>query len=547
LSFFLSSWNSRVALAFYVVLEIAGALCFAAGLRATVNSLHDSISFYDEGLLLSNSNMLLIGKMPYRDFYTNYPPGIFWVIAGIWKLFGISVHSARWLGIAFHAGIALFCGLVAGKMAGRRFSFLAAGLGALWLSVLGTIPFAWLAGLFVALGATLLLVRTFTQDSSRASGTPAGVALGLVSYFRHDLFIYLAISLSGLLVLSVATSAGFRLHQKLWSRVSRIALAATFTVAIFWIPILWVAGPKRVADDLYFDQVRYVMPARTLPFPPLLRLSPLLTLRGRPRAILPVVFVELFPGSVALTFIGPLLAIFVWMVAKPLPARISAAIVAAVSIAVMPQMLGRTDVAHSLYTVGPGLASATALVLIGARKPLLAPIALLAAGLLFLPGRSRGYVGLVGLANSDGPPAYPQLRRAADVGDPEARSRREVLALVDRETKPAEPIFVGAAQHQQIYVNEMDLYFLADRPGATRYMQFDPNLINREQVQSEMIAQLEAQHVRLAILSTRGMFSNENNDSRKIGSDLLDRYFESHFHVQMRSGPYLVLFRNSKN
>jgi hypothetical protein len=60
-----------------------------------------------------------------------------------------------------------------------------------------------------------------------------------------------------------------------------------------------------------------------------------------------------------------------------------------------------------------------------------------------------------------------------------------------------------------------------------------------------MIAQLEARRVRLAILSTRGMFSNENNDSRKVGSDLLDRYFESHFHVQMRSGPYLVLFRNS--
>jgi hypothetical protein len=84
-------------LASYLLLEIAGALCFAAGLRATVLSLHESIAFYDEGLLLSNSNMLLMGKMPFRDFYTNYPPGIFLVIAGIWKLFGISVHSARWL------------------------------------------------------------------------------------------------------------------------------------------------------------------------------------------------------------------------------------------------------------------------------------------------------------------------------------------------------------------------------------------------------------------------------------------------------------------
>jgi hypothetical protein len=541
LSFFRSSWSSRVTLASYLLLEIAGALCFAAGLRATVLSLHESIAFYDEGLLLSNSNMLLMGKMPFRDFYTNYPPGIFLVIAGIWKLFGISVHSARWLGIAFHAGIALVCGLLAGKMAGRRFSFLAAGLVALWLSVLSAIPFAWLAGLFVALGATLLLARTFTEDSSRASAPAAGVAVGLVSYFRHDLFMYLAISLCGLLVLRVVTSTDFRLHQKPWSRVSRVALAAAVTVAIFWIPILLVAGAKRVADDLYFDQVHYVMPARTLAFPPLLEL------RSRYRVVLPAVFVALFEGSVALTFIGPLLAIFVWMVAKPLPARVSAAIVAAVSIAVMPQMLGRTDLYHSVFTLGPGLASATALVLIGARKPLLAPIALLASGLLFLPVRSQWHAGLVASGNSADPPAYPDLRRAADVPDRQARRRREVLALVERETKPAEPIFVGAAQHQLVFVNEMDLYFLADRPGATRYMQFDPNVINREEVQREMIAQLEARRVRLAILSTRGMFSNENNDSRKVGSDLLDRYFESHFHVQMRSGPYLVLFRNSNN
>ena len=37
-----------------------------------------------------------------------------------------------------------------------------------------------------------------------------------------------------------------------------------------WLPTLGLAGVSRVAHDLYFDQVRHVLPARKLPFPPLL-------------------------------------------------------------------------------------------------------------------------------------------------------------------------------------------------------------------------------------------------------------------------------------
>src|SRR5262249_41661697 len=130
------------------LLEVFGACLLLGGIAFTFNCFHKPIDSYDEGLILTDSNLLLMGEVPYRDFYSNYPPGIFLLVAGIWKIIGISVHSERAVGLAIHIGIAIASGMLAGRMAGRRFSFLAAGLVSVWTNVLSAIPYAWLAGLF---------------------------------------------------------------------------------------------------------------------------------------------------------------------------------------------------------------------------------------------------------------------------------------------------------------------------------------------------------------------------------------------------------------
>jgi hypothetical protein len=531
-------WGLRLNFAAYLLLEFLGAFLLMVGISATIRHLHEPINFYDEGLILTDANMILMGKVPYRDFYSNYPPGIFLVVAGIWKLIGISVHSERILGITIRLGIAIAGGLLAATIVRRRFSFLTAGLISLWMSVLPVIAFTWLASLFAALICVLLLDGALKKGSPPGLAMAAGVALGTVSYFRHDLFVYLSLSLTALLVCAAAMSTEIRLNRELWRSILVVALAATVTVAVFWIPILVLAGPSRVAHDLYFDQVRYVVPGRRMPFPHLLVLSRSYVLvLSRYVVRLPVVLAGLFEGSVALTLLGPLLAVVVWAGCRQ--NRTPAAIAGALSLAVMPQMLTRTDIYHSLYAVTPALVFATALVSLAARKVWLIPFALAGTVLLFLPGSTQ-------LRSSRlGPPAYPQISRASDVADDVAASRSEVLALVERMTRPGEAIFIGAAQHRQVYVNEMDLYFLADRPGATRYMQFDPNVTNREDVQREMIGQLEKQRVQIAILSSRYASSGEINDSQELGSDLLDQYLRAHFSVRQGSGPYTVLVRNS--
>ena len=47
----------------------------------TAHAMGGNIGAYDEGILLTGADLILRGQLPYRDFYTNYPPGIFLLIA----------------------------------------------------------------------------------------------------------------------------------------------------------------------------------------------------------------------------------------------------------------------------------------------------------------------------------------------------------------------------------------------------------------------------------------------------------------------------------
>jgi hypothetical protein len=63
----------------------------------------------DEGIYLQSGANVLRGKVPYRDFFALTGPGSFWLLAGLFRLFGVTLRSARALA-AFD--ISLMTGLV---------------------------------------------------------------------------------------------------------------------------------------------------------------------------------------------------------------------------------------------------------------------------------------------------------------------------------------------------------------------------------------------------------------------------------------------------
>ena len=50
---------------------------------------------YDEGLMLTAAMRVAAGQIPHRDFYANYGPAQFYLVAGLFKLFGETILVER--------------------------------------------------------------------------------------------------------------------------------------------------------------------------------------------------------------------------------------------------------------------------------------------------------------------------------------------------------------------------------------------------------------------------------------------------------------------
>jgi hypothetical protein len=493
----------------------------ALGLWATALQLDAPIGLYDEGLLLTHSRLLQAGFLPYRDFYSNYPPGIYLVVGALWGAFGVSPLPVRFLAIALHVAVAALAGRLAGRAEGRAFEPGAAAIVLLWLAPLGVVAYAWLAGLAAALLALELLLL---RDGPRRGVLDfcAGLALGAVSCFRHDLFVYLVLVLVPL---------------GLWTRgrpAARTALAfaggLVVPLLLVWLPVCLGAGLRQPLDDLLLDQVRYVNPARRLPLPPLFAFQ----------AGLPAFLQDPFPGAVAWTLAAPALALAALTTLRlRIADRRPLLLLGALGLASLPQMLGRTDLYHALFTVTPGLALSVAIAVAAAHGRSVtarATIVCAAFVVMLLPLRAS----LLAL-----PPGPPRLLPGGPPpyrGIPSDPERQDALAFVRAHTRPGEPIYVGWTQHRRMSINEVDFYFFADRPGVTRYLQFDPNMQTREAVQRQMIAEIERRRPRLAVLSDC-CYVPEPNASAETGSDLLDRHLAERYGPVARFGRYTLLWR----
>ena len=98
-----------------VFLLAAALLWWLAGQRLVWTS--------DEGIYLDGARRMLAGQMPYRDFFVLTGPGNFWNIAAFFKLFGVSLASARALLVFDLALIAACMYWLAAKFSSRALGF----------------------------------------------------------------------------------------------------------------------------------------------------------------------------------------------------------------------------------------------------------------------------------------------------------------------------------------------------------------------------------------------------------------------------------------
>jgi len=165
------------------------------------------------GYNLYASERVLEGAVPYRDFHTLYPPAIFYLNALLFKWFGISLHSALLGVMVFKVLTVLTIYLSGREIMPVVWAVLAALLSLLWLRPNGpfkSVPMHY-GALFLAL-AMYLLLRYENKKHLRYVFF-AGISLGLVALFKHNIGAY---ALTGTMALLIFENIRLRRYITGW-------------------------------------------------------------------------------------------------------------------------------------------------------------------------------------------------------------------------------------------------------------------------------------------------------------------------------------------
>ena len=201
----------------------------------------------DEGMILIYPEMLLRGKLPYRDFETFYGPANPALLAVIFSAFGADIFVERTVGLLYRGLILLAIFAIVQKWG------ITLAVGCVFLTgclLLGTqLPaYAW----FGAMACALWSLWTASRFSSGLRCFSGGFLAGLALLFRVDVGPAMILSA---LPLSCGMTFQAKAKYVLGGGLAMVPLAL-LTV---------VAGMHPVLDNLFLTPVIHSSPARHLP------------------------------------------------------------------------------------------------------------------------------------------------------------------------------------------------------------------------------------------------------------------------------------------
>lgn len=146
-----------------------------------------SINVYDEGVILTGAMRVLNGEMIHRDFYANYGPANFYLLAWMFKLFGSTIFVERMLDLIIRAAIVVSVFHIISQSCNSRYATIGSLLVGLWLASVGNYGYPVYPALLLALLSVQMLIHFTTNNQQDYHLFIAGIFTGLCAFFRYDI------------------------------------------------------------------------------------------------------------------------------------------------------------------------------------------------------------------------------------------------------------------------------------------------------------------------------------------------------------------------
>jgi MFS family permease len=523
-------------------------VCSALALLFLLVSFRTFVHVYDEGFALVNGERVLKGEIPYRDYWTVYPPGQSYALAAVFRLFGPTLGAARLYDTLVRFALVVGVLLIGRRIAPAPAAVAAAVLATLWLATALFYAYAVFPALALASFALLAWMEYAATGRQRWLAA-SGALTGAAALFRADVGVYAGAAIVLAWVFAVLSSppspsAGPRAPL----RAAGVFLGCAAAVAVpFYLYLFLAAGVERVWEVLVVFPLTTFRRVRHLPYPPLAPDFRLFFQRSDEYVrwahfyLPPVIF------GVSALCIG----VSLFSRAEDEPAarkRTGGALVIAFGGLVFAQALSRYDWIHVLpASIWAALALAF---LFGRlpwadrrRRPLTvgaAAAALTALAASFLGAHLRPAVQALSDTLRYASPfsCHSEVDRAscAVLGTYQAQA----IQLVRNVTAPDEPIFVGNHRHDLILFNDAAFYFLAGRPCPTAYHELHPGVATTLGVQQTIARDIERQGVKWIVLAEWPAPSEPNDSAVSSGVRYLDRWIRARYRPVAAFGNYSV-------
>jgi hypothetical protein len=527
-------------------------LLFIFLLLVLLVKIRTGFNFYDEGFAMFGPIRILAGEIPYKDFWAIYPPGQFYAVAALIKLFGPDLINARIYDTLIRIWIVIGCCLIAWRIASPRLALLSAVVITFLLGSAGFYSYA----VFPAMGLGIWAIWAWLKYAEKGKSgwlLLAGSLIGIAMFIRWDIGAYGGLSaLVGCYLFMLyrsltAPQEGDSAPVRINFHIS-LLFKPLAPLALLYGPMLAIAvaayglvglqsGWQDMYEQVFYFPIFVLHSVRWLAYPALI-----------PR--------DYIPDMDWLRFYFPLFTFGVTLVTLILSgikkrASLDQGYFAVISLLIFGgllfnQALSRYDMIHvtpaSILTFLLAAALAARVTptpkLPWVRYPFYALLFCLTA--LYFPPALQEQLNTL----DNNPPwrCYSDLPRASCVAVSSDQER--AVAYIQAHTAPGEAIFVGNQKHSSIFVSDIGFYYLAERPSASRYHELYPSVATTLPVQQTIANELESKKVGWLVLAKIWDSTEPNDSALDSGVVYLDDYIRRNYTQTANFGMYRIMRRD---
>lgn len=475
-----------------------------------------ALILFDEGTLLTGAKRLIHGEIPYRDFWTIYPPLNFITLGAAFQVFGENIYVERFFHLIISlTGLASIYWLLRSKT-----NYFFAGIVCLMFVFFGSpIKLTHLL-IFMTLVTLFALMK---NKNSRFLPYLCGLVGGLFFAARLDF---------GIVAGFIFFITTFFLEPKNYKKILHLNLKFLSGFLIITLPLfIWLAANQALIP--FFEQtILYPFfgnysTQRSLPIPSFT--DPWQGYAGTASFI----FNWTFWIFTTITLSG--IAFF------KKTSRAQLLICLLFFVGSLPYLFQRSDIPHLAFINILGLAFFYyALFSIpGFRLKHFLITLIIPALLLYHPFKIQ--LTTREELKTQQQTIYSFYSKPLTENE-DNNNLQKTLDYLTTNVNKSEPVYVGLKDHRKIFINNIVLYFLMPNPIPTKFHELHPGVANTAEIQTEIINEIK--NVNYLVLWD--VFYCEPNDSCNSATDnSLNFYIDENFSVTATFGLYTIWKRNA--